>query len=349
VSLGEGTYKMQRTSMHYVRIVAGLICGLLPAAANADAVKLKLAFLSTDQQSVYVSVIKPFIDAVNDEGHGIVEIVPYTGGQLSHVAAEQVRLLQNGAADIAWVVPGLTPDVFPDDGLFELPGLFGTTTEASVTFRHVIATQSLKGYQDFFVIGAFASEPETFHARKPVLALADLKGKKISINNSQSVGAFTAFGIQPVDMELPAAAQAIGGGTIDGASSPLVPAVDFGITKVATYHYLLQTSVTPLLLIMNRKTFDALPKAAQDVIQKYSGAWIDQRYIEMNSKAVTTVLEQLRANPARHVILPSLADQATARAVFAKVADQWQAGDPRYPALLAAVKSEVASLRSGGQ
>jgi TRAP-type C4-dicarboxylate transport system substrate-binding protein len=53
---------------------------LLPAVANAYPITLKLAFFSSDRSTTYLASVKPFVDAVNTEGKGLVEIVLYSGG-----------------------------------------------------------------------------------------------------------------------------------------------------------------------------------------------------------------------------------------------------------------------------
>jgi hypothetical protein len=59
-----------------------LVLALLPTAANADAAVLKLAFFSSDRSSTYLAAVKPFVDAVNAEGQGLVESVLHSGGVL---------------------------------------------------------------------------------------------------------------------------------------------------------------------------------------------------------------------------------------------------------------------------
>ena len=43
---------------------------LLPAAAAADPIKLKMAYFSSDRTTTYLAAIEPFVDAVNAEAAG---------------------------------------------------------------------------------------------------------------------------------------------------------------------------------------------------------------------------------------------------------------------------------------
>jgi hypothetical protein len=58
---------------------------------------------------------------------------------------------------------------------------------------------------------------------------------------------------------------------MDGARAPPLPMVEFGISRVTAYHYMLGTSSVPLMLVMSRKRFDALPADVQALIKKYGG------------------------------------------------------------------------------
>jgi TRAP-type C4-dicarboxylate transport system substrate-binding protein len=92
-------------------------------------------------------------------------------------------LVLDGGADFAFVNPGLTPEQFPDDGVMELPGLFRDVREASMVYTRLVATGALRGYDDFFVVGAIVGGPQSIHTRPPISSLGDLRGKKIRASN----------------------------------------------------------------------------------------------------------------------------------------------------------------------
>src|SRR5258707_10399304 len=96
----------------------------LATAAVAGPTKLKLAFYTSDRASVYDVAVKPFVEAVNAEGQGLIEIEVYFGGVLGKSQTQQPQIVLDGVADIAFVIPGMTPDRFPDNAVIEMPGLF---------------------------------------------------------------------------------------------------------------------------------------------------------------------------------------------------------------------------------
>ena len=68
----------------FLRVIV-LALALLPVVATAEPIKLKLAFFSSDRNHLYRSAVKPFVDAVNAEGKGRVEIEVYLSGKLAAI------------------------------------------------------------------------------------------------------------------------------------------------------------------------------------------------------------------------------------------------------------------------
>ena len=130
---------------------AMLAFALLPAAAAAEPIKLKMAYFASDREPPYVSVLQPFAEAVNKQAKGVIEIVPYAGGALGRIFSQQAQLVLDGVADMAWVNPNLTPERFPDNDVLEFPGLFRDLREAALVSSRMVAAGELRGYEDFYV------------------------------------------------------------------------------------------------------------------------------------------------------------------------------------------------------
>jgi TRAP-type C4-dicarboxylate transport system substrate-binding protein len=323
-----------------------LLFALLPAPLVAEPITLKLAFFSSDRSLTYRGAIEPFIEAVNSEGKGLVKIDLYSGGILGKEIAQQPQVVLDGSADIAFVVPGYTPDRFPDNSVLELPGLLPDIREGTLVYTQLIAANALKGYEEFFVIGAFVTEPESIHSRAPIISVDDLKGKRIRVNNMGEGAALGRLGVIPVLMQITQISDAISKGSIDGAAVSISPLSDYGIKRVAVSHYFLETSGAPLVLLMNRKRFDSLPRPAQDIIRKYSGAWVAERFIETYEVAVAQVMKQLKSEPNRKLTFPTQSDLDVAHAAFKAVIAEWAAASPHHRELLELVKSDITNLRS---
>jgi TRAP-type C4-dicarboxylate transport system substrate-binding protein len=324
-----------------------VVLALLPAIAAAEPIKLKLAFFSSDRSHLYRSGAKPFVDAVNAEGKDRVEIEVYLNGKLGADLTKQSRLVLDGTADIVYVVQPYERSSFPDSSVIELPGLYRDGQAGTLVFTRLVAAGIMRGFDDYFVIGTFASEPEGIHLRPPVASLSDLKGKRIRTNNEAEIAILKQLGATPAFVPINVTADAISSGKIDGAMVPPVPMVEFGIGRVATNHFFLKTSCVPQSLLMSRKKFDSLPGDVQALIRKYSGDWFTQNYIQINETSTSLVMNQLESDPHRKVVFPSPADLLTANAVFNSIVDDYAASSSHNSDLVAAARAEVAKLPAG--
>jgi TRAP-type C4-dicarboxylate transport system substrate-binding protein len=321
-------------------IIVGALA--LPLAARAEPIKLKLSFFSSDRSSIYQFSIKPFVDIVNEEGQGLIDIEVYFSGAISKLNTEQAQLVADGTADMAIVVPGYQPEQFPDTAVMELPGVFQNAMQASRIYTQLVAMNALAGYKDSLVLGAFVSEGESINSRKPITSLADLKGQRIRTNNEIEIATLRKLGAIPVVLPINQTTDAISQGKIDGAAVPPAMLPEFGIGRVTDYHYMIRLGGAPTALVMNRKKFESLPPQAQAIIRKYSGEWLSERSASAFDTANREILRQFEADPRRKVVFPSQADHQHAQAVFDSVAGDWAARSLHNRELLAIVRSEIA-------
>ena len=322
------------------------IAALLPPLAAATPVELKLAFFASEQTETFRYGVKPFVDAVNSDGEGIVTIKVYPEGRLGKSVAEQAQMLLTGVADIAWVVPGQTPYRFPDNEVLEMPGLFSDVREGTLVYTRLIAAGALRGYQDFFVIGAFGAAPGIIHGRRPIGSLADLKNLHIRTNNAMEAEAVARFGAIPTIMPVSMVAEALSRGTVDAAIVSPTGILQFG-AAAAKHHYLLTVGSAPLVLLMSRARFEALPAAGQALIRRYSGERAAATWIDLYGQTEQASLDRIRSDADRRAVEPSAADQKTAQGVYRGLIQAWAAKSPENARLVAAVQAELAAIRAG--
>jgi TRAP-type C4-dicarboxylate transport system substrate-binding protein len=319
---------------------------LLPFAALGEPIKLKLAYFSSDQTRTYSIAIKAFIDAVNADEQGGLFIEAYPGGALGKDLGQQAQLIRDGSADIAYVVLGAVPNQFNDHAVIELPGLFRDVREASWVNNRMLASGVLQGYEDFFVIGSFASESQSIHTRVPIASLEDLRGKRIRSNNPIEASALARLGMSAIVLPIGKTSEAVSRGTIDGAATALGPLIDFGLGRVMTYHYFLPIGPSVRSILMNRRTFESLPMAARDAIRRYSGEWLQKRAVDAYELYTASLLEQIKSDPQRTFISPTQSEAEQAEDVFRAIRSEWADASPHHRALLNAAEAEIAKFRS---
>lgn len=315
-------------------------------AASAAPIELKLAFFTSDLSDTFRYGVKPFVDGVNAEGQGLVTVKVYPNGALGKAVAEQPGIVLDGVADIAWVVPGQTPYRFPDNQALELPGLFRNLREGTLVYTRLIAANALRGYEEFFVIGAYTSAPSIIHGRKPINSLAALHGQKIRTNNPMEAEALERLGAMPTIMPASRLADALAHGAVDAAIMSPGGYFQFGADRAAANHYLLGIGSAPLVLVMNRKKFDSLPEAAQTLIRKYSGEPAAAVWIDSFGAVEQRALDQFKSDSAHKAVEPSPADLATAYKTYSALTGGWAAASPRNRALLSMIETDLATIRS---
>jgi TRAP-type C4-dicarboxylate transport system substrate-binding protein len=320
---------------------------LLPAAAVAEPIKLKMAYFSSDREPPFVAVMRPLADAVNKEAKGLIEIVPYSGGALGRSYPKQAQHVLDGVADMAWMNPGLTPERFPDNEVLVSPGLFRDTREATLVYSRLVAAGALRGYEDFFAIAAVANFPLMIHSRPPIETIADLRGKTLRVSNLVEGNALKALGITPIVMPINEVALAIGRGTIDGATMPPNTLFAYGVSRITRFHYVAPLGAAPLAFLMNRKKFESLPTAAQDIIRKYSGEWAAERFVEAYDANNIQAMKDLQSDPNRQVIMPSRSDLDALQASFRTAFETWRRDNPRNGELFKLAEAEIARARAG--
>ena len=328
-------------------LVLAASCVPLRAVAQTTPITLKFSIFSPDKEVTFLTVMKPFADAVAKETNGAVQIDLFPNGALGRSPLQQAQMVLDGVADMAWVIASYTPGRFQENEVFELPGLFRDLKEATLVLTRMVNSGKVKGYEEFFPIAVFGTAPYSLHARTPINAIADIKGKKIRSAGALEGETIKALGAVPIGMPVTEVAEAISRGTIDGTTSHPAPLVDFGISKVTSAHYFTQLGVIPLTILMNRKKFDSLPASAQAAIRKYSGNWTAARFNEGVGDYNETVIKQLQADPKRKVVFPPQADLDAMQPAFKSVIDAWTAKSPRNKELLALVEAEIVNVRAG--
>ena len=105
-------------------LVAASVIGTFSVASGASAQeKLKFAVFTPDAEMTHQIVMKPWAERSTKTPNGTLDIQTFANGALGRNPALQTKMLQDGVADIAWVIPSYTPGVYLDDDVFELPNI----------------------------------------------------------------------------------------------------------------------------------------------------------------------------------------------------------------------------------
>ncbi len=332
------------------RYAFALFAAVLAAAAGAaaqDKKELRFSVFTPDAEMTHQIVMKPWAERVNKDAAGAIEIKTYPNGALGRNPALQSKMLQDGIADIAWVIPSYTPGVYLDDDVFELPNVIRNSVEGSLAAWRLLQKGRLRGYENFHMVALFTSSPYTFHTSFKATKPEDLKGKKIRAVGAISTETIKALGAVPEGMPFPQIVEAISRGVIDGTTGHPIAVFDFGIVRVAHNHYMASVGTVTLGIFMSKKSFESLPAAGKAAIEKHKGEALSRAFGTMSEDRNKELLGEWQKDPKRSVTVPTKEQDAAWDKNLAAVVAAWEAKEPRNKELLAALRQELAAIRAG--
>jgi TRAP-type C4-dicarboxylate transport system substrate-binding protein len=324
-------------------VAAFAICG----SAQAQEVTLRLSAFIPAQAPTFAQVIKPWADAINAEGKGIIKIDLFPGGTLGGNPGLQPKMVTDGIADIALVIPAYSPGRFPDNDVMELPGMVRNSSESSLAIYRLYKRNLLRGYEDFYVVLLGTTNPYAFHTRRPVKTFADLKGMKLRAGGPLVSTAMRALGITPVGMPITEVAENVSRGLLDGSAGDWDVMYSFRIIETAKHHYMAATMGTvPVAVLMSKKVYDGLPAKAKAIVDKHSGEVMSRKFGAVHDGIQSSRHSMTVANKDHTMVFPSDAELAKLNAILTPVIETWTKEHPNGAALHSALKEELAKIRA---
>lgn len=315
-------------------------------AAHAQETTLKLSVFIPEQAPTYAQVIKPWAEAINEEGEGIIKIDAFPGGALGGGPALQPKMVDDGVADIALIIPAYTPGRFPDNEVMELPGLVRNSTESSIAFRKLYERGLLRGYEGFYPVMLSTTNPYAFHTTEPVKELSDIKGLKLRAGGPVASAAQQALGAVPVGMPITEVAENVSKGIIDGTEGDWDVMYSFRIIDAAKNHFMTSAGTVPVAVLMNKSVYDGLSDEAKAIIDKHSGLPMSERFGKVHDGVQANRRAETEASAEHTIVVPTEAQLQEYDEIVAPVIAKWAEEHPGGEALLSALKEELAAIRA---
>lgn len=253
-----------------------LALGMAGSAVLAQEVTLKMHQFLPPQANVPKLILEPWADRVMDASDGRIKIEHYPAMQLGGKPPELVSQVQDGVADIIWVVAGYTPGRFPQLEVFELPFMM---TDAEATSRaywnYAEANMMDKDFKDLKILGVWVHGPGVIHSSKPIDEVADLDGLKVRGPTRIITGMLGELGASPVGMPVPAMPEALSKGVIDAGVIPWEVTAALKVPELVENHTTFGDDAlytTAFIFAMNKDKYNALPDDLKAAIDSQSGA-----------------------------------------------------------------------------
>lgn len=213
--------------------------------------------------------------AVEKDSGGRIKPQVYPASQLGSIS-RQIEGTQFGSIQAMLVPPEFMVGVDPRFEVMAAPGLVSSMQHGQreandpEVLKLMLGLGANKGLHG---VGLFMATPSSVVSRTPIRHLADFKGKKLRIFASKFQSeAFERLGATPVAMTLGDVLPAIQQGTIDGADAALNVYVPFHYVDAAKYVTETNQPAIFIILEVNQKWFDSLPKDLQEIVAKDGAA-----------------------------------------------------------------------------
>ena len=328
-----------------------LIATAAAVAFGTTATAEILRFSSFEPPVAHVTknILMPWAEKVNAASDGELDVQIFPGGTLGRNPAQQLKLVEDGVADIAWVIPGYTPGRFDQGTIGELPFLVPNGTIGSEAMWSMYEQGLFTGdYEKFKLIGVMTSFPNAIASTVEVRTPADMKGQNFRAPGPIMLGAINALDAVPVGgITGPGLAEAISRGLISGTFSQFGAIETFRVGEAINYYRDLPLGATPMLIVMNQAKYDSLSDKAKAAIDQYSGKVFSEDFGKSFDQNVTEARERVLAANDITLIEPDDALTQQWKDALSVSTTEWIAGHENgqaiYDAFVAAIEKATAA------
>lgn len=222
-----------------------------------------------------VTAVRWIGETLARETGGRLGITQYHSGQLGR-ESEAIDMARLGAIDITRVYAGALNNAFPLTRALCLPYMFDSVAHMRHALDNGVATTVLAGFgsRDLVGLAIYDSGARNFYnTRKPIMHPQDLKGMKLRVANSDIfIEMMRLFGANPTPMSLGDTFSGMETRMIDGAENNLRSFHSSRHFEAARYWSMSQHSWAPDILLMSRRSFQALSPADQELVMETARA-----------------------------------------------------------------------------
>ncbi|WP_171208190.1 MULTISPECIES: TRAP transporter substrate-binding protein [unclassified Ruegeria] len=251
------------------------LAAVMATASTAQEVTLKLHHFLPAQANVPRLILDVWADKIEAESEGRIKIDRFPTMQLGGKPPELLDRVIDGVDDITWTVVGYTPGRFPSTEVFELPFMVEDARAASCAYWTIFDESMKDGeFSDVQILGTWVHGPGMFHTADPVETPADLEGMKIRGGSRLVNDLLSEAGATPVGMPVPAIAEALSKGVIDGTTIPWEVTPALKIPELVENHTEFEGPslyTLTFVLAMNKALYEGLSDENKAVIDANSG------------------------------------------------------------------------------
>ena len=318
----------------------------LPAWA-ADPVKLRFSSFEPPMAKLTSEVLVPFAKEVEQAADGTVEITMFAGGTLGRNPTQQLKLVLDGVADIAWIVLPYTPGRFDDADVVGLPFATENAVEGSLALQRMLDRGELRGFDDLKMLALAATSPVVIHGTVPINKPEDMQGKRARVSGDIPTRMVELLGAAPVQVGGGQIAEALSRGVVDLTLNNWGFVGDFKVDQVTKFHNNVPLGAVAIGVVMRKDKFDALPEQARAAFEQLGGEALSRRIGEALDEQHVEILERVSKSRRNTVVSPDADTLETWKAAVEPVIANWRQARPENEKLYTSFTQEVEKIRAG--
>ncbi len=256
---------------------------LLRVALSVGGVVCAAAFMSPGQARDFrsadvhpgdyptVLAVKQIGKLLSEQTKGRMGVRVYPSGSLG-TEKDNIEQLKIGGLDMMRINAGALNSVVPETIPTVMPFVFRSTEHMRKTLDGPVGNEILAAMEAQGLVGLafYDSGSRSFYtAKKPIKSLADMKGLKIRVQQSDLfVAMIEALGANPTPMPFGEVYTALKTGIVDAAENNWPSYESSRHFEAAKYYNLSEHSLAPEVLVFSKKVWDKLSKEDQAMIRK---------------------------------------------------------------------------------
>ena len=251
-----------------LRAVVAIAAGVAAFAAQAR------DFRSADVHPAdypTVEAVKYLGKVLGEQTKGRLGVKVYPSGTLG-TEKDNIEQLKIGGLDMMRINVGPLNSVVPETIVTALPFVFRSTEHMRKVLDGPIGDEILAAMESQGLVGLafYDSGARSFYTgKKPIRALADIKGMKIRVQQSDLfVAMLEALGANATPMPYGEVYTALKTGIVDGAENNWPSYESSRHYEAAKFYSLTEHSLAPEVLVFSKKVWDTLPKEDQLALRK---------------------------------------------------------------------------------
>ncbi len=233
----------------------------LPPSAMAQTATLKLAHHVAPQHPMSV-FLQNWADGLRERSGGRLDISIYPSQQMGPAPGNH-RMVTTGVADIAWLLHGLTPELFPLTGIAELPFMVdGAPAGAKILNDPELRRKYLDPeHKNMKVLWLFTSPAGNLNmGKEKVDSVESIRGKRLRFPSRAIRDYINELGATPQATSPANMLESLQKGAIDGAFIDWGGAgLAFKLGPYVSYTTELGAYVSTMCICMNNDAYEKLP------------------------------------------------------------------------------------------